>query len=198
MAHIERDYDGMYAADVPPPWEIGAPQPALAALLDRVEIESPVLDVGCGTGELATYAAQRGHQVLGIDGSAEGVAQARAKAADKGVDVAFRVADATRLEELDIRPRSVLDSGLLHCLDDEGQKAYVAGLEAVCGSGALVCVLAMSAEAGVGWGETPEKLTRLFSAPAWVATTVEPTEILAGIDGAEHHLASYLMTARRA
>lgn len=198
MAHIERDYDAMYAADTPPPWEIGAPQPALVALLDLIEIESPVLDVGCGTGELTTYVARRGHQVLGIDGSVEGVAQARAKAADTGVEVAFRVADATRLLELDIAPRSVLDSGLLHCLDDGDQLAYVAGLEALCASGALVCVLAMSTEAGMGWGETPEELNRLFSAPAWVATTVEPTEILAGIDGAEHHLASYLMTTRRA
>lgn len=187
----------MYAADTAPPWDIGGPQPALAALLDRVGIEGPVLEVGCGTGELAMYVARRGHQVLGIDGSAEGVAQARAKAADNGVDVAFRVADATRLEELDIRPRSVLDSGLLHCLDDEGQRSYVAGLEAICGSGALVCVLAMSTEADMGWGETPEALARMFSAPAWVAT-VEPAEILADIDGEARHLASNLVTARRA
>ena len=34
-------------------WDIGTPQPAIVALADAGLIRSPVLDVGCGTGENA-------------------------------------------------------------------------------------------------------------------------------------------------
>lgn len=123
VRRIKHNYDELYAGDTSPPGDIGKPQPALAALIDQIDIENPVLDVGCGTGDLAIHVTAKGHQVVGIDSSEAGVAQARSKAAEKGLDVAFRVADARRLEELDIRPRSVLDSGLLHSRDDEGQLA---------------------------------------------------------------------------
>lgn len=39
-----------------------------------------IIDVGCGTGTVALALARRGHRVVGIDGSAEMLAQARAKA----------------------------------------------------------------------------------------------------------------------
>ncbi len=194
---IKHDYDALYAGDTLPPWDIGKPQPALSALIDQIDIESPLLDVGCGTGDLAIHLTEKGHQVLGIDSSQVGVAKARSRAAGKGLDVAFRVADARRLEELDIRPRSVLDSGLLHNLDEEGQLAYVAGLEAICASGALVCILAVSTEAGMGWGVTRDALTRTFAEPGWVATNIEPTDVLARIGGEELHLPSFLLTTKR-
>ena len=195
---IEHDWDQMYAADAPPPWEIGKPQPALAALLDRLDIADPVLDVGCGTGALAIQLAAKGHRVVGIDGSPVGVAKARSKATEHGLDVTFHVADATRLDELEVRPRTVVDSGLLHCLDDDAQRAYVAGLEAVCDTGACVCVVAMSAEAGLGWGVTREELARAFPEPGWTESTIQPAQILALVDGQELHLAAFLLTTSRA
>ena len=188
----------MYAGDASPPWEIGKPQPALAALIDQLDIESPVLDVGCGTGDLAIHLAELGHQVVGVDASEVGVAKARSKAAEKGLEIGFRVADARRLDELEIRPRSVFDSGLLHNLDDEGQRDYVAGLEAISDSGALVCILAVSTEAGMGWGVTRDALIRTFSEPRWVETTIEPVNVLACIADEEAHLRSFLLTTRRA
>jgi SAM-dependent methyltransferase len=194
---IEPNYDELYAGKTSPPWEIGKPQPALAALIDQIDIESPVLDVGCGTGDLAIHLTEKGHGVVGIDASEPGVAKARSKAAEKGLDIAFRVADARRLQELELRPRSVFDSGLLHNLDDDGQLAYVAGLEAICDPGALVCVLAVSTEAGMGWGVTRDALTRAFAEPDWAETTIEPADVLAVIDGEEFHLPAFLLTTRR-
>lgn len=84
----------------PAPWDIGGPQPAMAALLAEYPPESPVLDVGCGSGDLAIHIAESGIAALGIDFVEEAMAQAQAKKATLPPDVAgrldFRVADALR------------------------------------------------------------------------------------------------------
>jgi SAM-dependent methyltransferase len=50
----------------------------LALLLESLNRESSVLDLGCGTGKpIATYVASRGYQVVGVDGSAAMLAIAR-------------------------------------------------------------------------------------------------------------------------
>ena len=36
-----------------PPWDIGEAQPDLIALFNEYPAASPVLDLGCGTGDLA-------------------------------------------------------------------------------------------------------------------------------------------------
>ena len=192
------NWDEQYAGDAAPPWEIGSAQPALASLADRVPIESPVLDAGCGTGELAILLAAKGHHVVGIDISARAIAGARAKAVEASLDIAFQVHDAEHLEVLEIRPRTVFDSGLLHNLDTHGRATYVAGLTAICNPGAIVYVLAVSSAAGSGWDLTPQDLRRLFSAPQWVETSITTADVLAVVDGVDLHLPSSLLTAKRA
>ncbi|MGH3504859.1 MAG: class I SAM-dependent methyltransferase, partial [Nocardioidaceae bacterium] len=151
-----------------------------------------------GTGELAILVAEKGHRVVGIDCSERAITSARAKAANRAPDIEFQVADAEHLQRLDVRPRTVLDSGLLHNLDDPGRRGYVAGLERICDAGAVVCVLAVSAEAGAGWDLTRDGLDRLFPASAWGETNIETAEVLADVDGDEIRLPSFLLTARRA
>jgi SAM-dependent methyltransferase len=192
------NWDEQYAGAVAPPWEIGRVQPALVARIERISIESPVLDAGCGTGELAILLASRGHQVLGIDSSTRAITVARAKAVDASCHVAFRLADAEHLDDLDLRPRTVFDSGLLHNLDRPGQRAYLAGLAAICDPGAVVHVLAVCAAAGSGWDLTQRRLHQLFGAPQWVDTRIEMADVLALVDGEELHLPSFLLAATRA
>ena len=64
-----------------PPWEIGRPQPALVELVDAGLVTGPVLDVGCGTGELALLVASRGSDATGVDTSPRAIGIARQKAA---------------------------------------------------------------------------------------------------------------------
>jgi ubiquinone/menaquinone biosynthesis C-methylase UbiE len=52
------------------------------------------LDVGCGTGFLALGLAARGHRVTGIDFAPAMLANAREKAAERGLTVRFEEADA--------------------------------------------------------------------------------------------------------
>ena len=53
-----------------------------------------VLDVGCGTGFLSLLLAELGHRVTGIDMAPSMLAQARAKAATRGLAANFIEADA--------------------------------------------------------------------------------------------------------
>lgn len=54
-----------------------------------------VADLGCGTGTLSTLLAQHGHQVTGVDFSAEMVGLAKQKAARMAVPTRFLVADVS-------------------------------------------------------------------------------------------------------
>jgi SAM-dependent methyltransferase len=63
----------------------------------RMPRGSRVLDVACGTGNLAVIAAKRGCVVSGIDIAANLLAQARARADAAGVSIGFEEADAEAL-----------------------------------------------------------------------------------------------------
>lgn len=106
------------------PWEIGEAQPAMVALLDEYAPQAPVLDVGCGSGDLAIHLARRGLAVLGVDFVEAAVVRANAKKASLPPEVAqrleFRVSDALRPSLLGRVFGSVVDSGFFH-LFDRGQ-----------------------------------------------------------------------------
>jgi len=56
-----------------------------------------VLDVACGTGNLALPAARKGAQVAGVDLAANLIEQARGRAATEGLEAAFETGDAEQL-----------------------------------------------------------------------------------------------------
>jgi cyclopropane fatty-acyl-phospholipid synthase-like methyltransferase len=103
------------------PWDIGAPQPAMVALLAEYPPEGPVLDVGCGSGDLAIHVAERGIEALGIDFTREAIARAKSKKALLPPDVAqrvdFRVCDALHPSRLGRTFGAVVDSGFYHLFE---------------------------------------------------------------------------------
>jgi SAM-dependent methyltransferase len=100
------------------PWDIGEPQPALLALFEAYPPAGPVLDVGCGTGDLALALARRGLKVLGVDSAPGAIAKARAKASSVMPDVArqveFQVGNALHPELFPGPFGAVVDSGFFH------------------------------------------------------------------------------------
>jgi SAM-dependent methyltransferase len=56
-----------------------------------------VLDVACGTGNLAIPAARKGAQVTGVDIATNLLEQARARASAEGLQIAFKEGDAEQL-----------------------------------------------------------------------------------------------------
>ncbi len=125
--------DGGPTTDVIP-WRLDAPQPIVAELADGGQITGPVLECGCGLGDNALFLAERGHQVTAIDVSPTVIEQNRAKAADRGLDVDFRVADATVLDGIAGGYNTVLDSAMMHCLSDEQRRSYLRAAHRVFGA----------------------------------------------------------------
>lgn len=197
MHRTSSEWDAMYSTAEAPPWDIGTVQPALAAHLDAMTLQDPVLDAGCGTGEVAIRLARKGHQVHGLDISPRAVTQARTKASAQRVGVDFRVADARHLAGEKIRPRTVVDCGLLHILDDPGRRSYVDALVQICRPGARVVVLAMNPEADVGWDLTRAALLSWFDTPHWDDATVEDITVRARWRGEDLAKPGYLFTTRR-
>ncbi len=67
--------------------------------VDRLAItpEMQVLDVACGTGNLAVPAARKGARVTGVDIAPNLLAQARQRAASEGLQITFEEGDAEQL-----------------------------------------------------------------------------------------------------
>jgi SAM-dependent methyltransferase len=189
-----RPWDASYQ-DGPAPWDIGRPQPVVVRLAAGGGFAGAVLDAGCGTGENTLHIASLGLPVLGVDVAETALATARAKAADRGIEAEFAVADALRLERLGRRFATVLDCGLFHTFDGEERPGYVASLASVTEHGGTLYVLCFSDEGpdpgphpisrqelraafnpGTGWDIAdlqPDRVQTRFhddGAPAWLTT----------------------------
>src|SRR6202034_2801153 len=128
-------WDDSYAGSTPAPWDIGRPQPVFARLAEGGLLRGPLLDSGCGTGENTLLAAAGGAEALGADISPRAIAQATQKAAERGVQARFEVADVLNLAGLGLTFETVIDSGVFHVFSDDARPEYVASLASVTRSG---------------------------------------------------------------
>ncbi len=91
-SQMERIYGGMPLADIP--WNNEQPPAVLVDVVDSGRVgPCEAVDLGCGAGNYATWLAERGFRVTGIDVSSEAIALARARARRRGVSCDFMVAD---------------------------------------------------------------------------------------------------------
>jgi cyclopropane fatty-acyl-phospholipid synthase-like methyltransferase len=172
------DFDAIYAGDAPP-WDIGRPQPAFERLAEAGELVGRVLDVGCGTGEHALLAASLGHDAVGIDIAPMAIELAMAKAAARGQEARFLVADALRLADLGEQFDTVLDCGLFHVLEDEDRGRYVRSLTEVVPSGGRYHMLCFSDRQPGDMGPrrvTQEEIWSAFS-DGWETASIEAAVI---------------------
>jgi SAM-dependent methyltransferase len=173
-------WDASYL-DRPAPWDVGRPQPAILRLAGEGAFAGAVLDAGCGTGENALHVASLGLRVLGVDVAETALSIAREKAARRGIDAEFVVADALRLDRLGRVFETVLDCGLFHTFDSDERRDYVAGLASVTSRGATLYVLCFSDVGSDIAGPHPvsqEELSAAFErSRGWSVASVSPDRI---------------------
>jgi SAM-dependent methyltransferase len=183
-----RDFFNFIYQDIPP-WDVGGPQPALSALFDEYPPMNPILDVGCGSGDLAISLAQRGHQITGIDFVEAAIVQARQKAAALPSEVSgrldFQVADALQPSLLKRQFGAVVDSGFLHVLDQDQSDRFTSDLTLALLPGGRYYLLAFAVDFGIP--NVPRQVTedelrtRFTSERGWQVLDIRPAEFLSRV-----------------
>jgi SAM-dependent methyltransferase len=139
-------WDDAYQRDTAP-WDIGRPQPAIVRIADAGDLQEPVLDSGCGTGEHALLAASMGFEVTGVDIAQSAIERARAKARARGLLVDFLVGDVLDLRHVDRLQgtfRTAIDTGCFHTFANADRPVYAASLAEVIEPGGVLHLLCFS------------------------------------------------------
>lgn len=181
------DWDGAYKGEAgfegPPPWNIGEPQPELAALHRAGKFRSDVLDAGCGHAELSLALASDGYTVVGLDLSPTAIAAANNAAQVRGLSTAsFAQADITSFTGYDGRFNTVVDSTLFHSLPVEGRDGYLHSIHRASAPGASYYVLvfakgAFPAELETKPNEVSEDELRAAVSKHWEVDDIRPAFI---------------------
>jgi cyclopropane fatty-acyl-phospholipid synthase-like methyltransferase len=196
-AHPE--WDASYTADASAPWDIGRPQPAFVRLADQGRLTGRLLDVGCGTGENALLAASRGADVTGVDVAPTAIAQARAKASERGLAARFEVTDVRDLGRLHLTADTVIDSGMFHVFGDDDRTRYVASLAAVLRPAGVCYLMCFSDRQPGTWGPRrvhPEELRAAFS-DGWEVESVTAATFDVNPVGGMTQVQAWLAAIRR-
>ncbi|ORA18090.1 class I SAM-dependent methyltransferase [Mycobacterium arosiense] len=185
------DWDSAYREQAhfegPPPWNIGEPQPELAALVAAGKFRSDVLDAGCGVAELSLALAAQGYTVVGVDLTPTAVAAATESAQERGLTTAsFVQADITSFSGYDGRFSTVVDSTLFHSLPVEGRDGYLRSVHRAAAPGASLFILvfakgAFPAEMEPKPNEVDEGELRAAVSKYWEIDEIRPSFILSNV-----------------
>ncbi|MBV9320592.1 MAG: class I SAM-dependent methyltransferase [Mycobacterium sp.] len=205
------DFDALYRGESPaegvpamktPPWDTKAPKEGVVAWQTDGLVHGDVLDIGCGLGDNAVYLAQQGYNVTGLDISPTALITAERRARDAGVNVTFAVADATTLEGYTDAFDTVIDSGMFHCLDDDGKRSYAAAVHRATRDGATL-LLSCFSDANPPDADPPrpvvtEQTVRdVLGGADWEIVSLEPFTVRREQEGTEVEMAFWIVRAQR-
>lgn len=121
-------WDDYYASAV----DDRIPLPSQFAVFVAGELDAvhQIVEFGCGTGRDAIFFASRGHDVLGVDASAQAIKTSAARARAAGVDVGFL---AGRIDDTDLParvprtelPRAIYARFFVHAITDAEEQAFL-------------------------------------------------------------------------
>ena len=129
------------------------------------------LDLGCGSGGNATWLAERGWKVTGVDFSDAAIEKAKVRAAERGVEVEFVVSDVTAY-----RPDGLYDlitSFYIQLWPDQRARMLSTAAEALAPGGRLLFVSHDKSCAPAGWSDED------------LASLTTPEEVVAELPGLE-------------
>jgi SAM-dependent methyltransferase len=183
----DREYRQEGQFEGPPPWNIGEPQPELAALIAAGKVRSDVLDAGCGYAELSLALAADGYTVVGIELTPTAVAAATRAAQERGLDNAtFVQDDITKFTGFDGRFATIIDSTLFHSIPVEGRDGYQQSAFRAAAPGAVYYILvfakgAFPAEQETKPNEVDEDELRAAVGRYWTIDEIRPAFIHANV-----------------
>jgi cyclopropane fatty-acyl-phospholipid synthase-like methyltransferase len=141
-----------------PAWEIDGPQSEIVKLAENGEIKSPLLDVGCGTGENSLYLSSLGFEVTGIDIVSSAIEKALGKSKARFTATRFLVRDALKLQDLQRKFNTVIDSGFFHALPDKKRPVFLESLASALNVRATYFMMCFSEHEPGSWG--PRRVTQ--------------------------------------
>jgi SAM-dependent methyltransferase len=187
MTHEVMDWDEAYRGqsvfEGPPPWNIGEPQPELAAVIAEGSIRGDVLDAGCGYAELSLELGRQGYTVVGIDITPTAIAAATKAAEERGLTTTdFVQADITSFTGYDGRFNTIIDSTLFHSLPVEARDDYLRSVHRAAAPGAAYYILVFAAgsfpeDAEFGPNVVTEDELREAVSKYWVIDEIRPAFI---------------------
>src|ERR1700741_664739 len=127
---------------------------------------------------------------------------AEGRAKEAGVNVKFAVTDSTKLEGYTDAFDTIVDSGIFHCLDDEGKRSYAAAAHRATKPGATL-LLSCFSDANPPDEEWPrpavseQTLRDVLGGASWGIESRKPATVRREIDGNDVEMAFWYLRAQR-
>jgi cyclopropane fatty-acyl-phospholipid synthase-like methyltransferase len=102
---------------------------------------STVLDIGCGSGEIAAWLSKNNYRVLGIDYSSSAIELANQQFSGGDEDLEFRTVDICQDHGLNLQFQALIDRGCLHGIPEAFADAYVQNVSSLAERGARFLLL---------------------------------------------------------